>query len=71
MLLQSLATIYHSKLSNEKLRNDIVEELKRNGVIKRRSEIKKNEIMPPINSIDIKEFNKLLDEYSETFIMYG
>ncbi len=71
MLLQSLATIYHSKLSNEKLRNDIAEELKRNGVIKRRSEIKKNQIMPPINSIDIKEFSKLLDEYSETFIMYG
>ncbi len=71
MLLQSLATIYYSKLSNDKLRNEIVEELRRCGVIKKKSEIKKNVVMPPIAKIDINEFNKLLDEYSETLIMFG
>ncbi len=71
MLLQSLATIYYSKLSNDKLREEIVEELKKNGLIKRRTEIKKNDIMPPIRSIDVKEFRRFLDEYSETLIMYG
>lgn len=71
MLLQSLATIYHSKLSNEKLREEIFDELKRNGVVRRKSDIKKNITMPPIASIDMKEFNKLLDEYSETFITFG
>ncbi len=71
MLLQSLATIYHSKLSNEKLREEIVEELKRSGVIRRRNEIKKNKVMPPIAEIDVAEFQKLLDEYSETFISFG
>jgi len=71
MLIQSLATIYHSKLANDTLREEIVEELKRNGVIRRRNEIKKNEIMPPIVGIDVREFQKLLDEYSETFISFG
>ncbi len=70
MLLQSLSTIYHSKLSNEKLREEIFEELKKNELIRKKSEIKKNKVMPPIYDIDIKEFRRLLDEYSETLIMY-
>jgi mannosyl-3-phosphoglycerate synthase len=70
MLLSSLATIYHSKLSNETLREMIFEELKNNDIVKRKSEIKKNVVMPPIDCINTNRFVKVLDEYSETLIRF-
>jgi mannosyl-3-phosphoglycerate synthase len=70
MLLSSLATIYHSKLSNETLREMIFEELKNNDIIKKKSEIKKNVVMPPIDCINVNKFAKILDEYSETLIRF-
>jgi mannosyl-3-phosphoglycerate synthase len=70
MLLASLATIYHSKLANDSLREKIFEELKNHEVVKKKSDIKKNLTMPPIATIDVKTFEETLNKYSETLIRF-
>ncbi len=70
MLLESLSTIYHSRLSNEDIRLKIIEELKSNDVIRRRNEVKKNIIMPPLECIDMNKFIRVLEDYSETLIRF-
>ena len=70
MLLESLSAIYHSRLSNEDIRLKIIEELKSNDVIRRRNEVKKNIIMPPLECIDMNKFIRVLEDYSETLIRF-
>ena len=70
MLLSSLATIYHSKLCNDSLKEDIFEELKNNDVVKKKNDIKRNTVMPPIDGIDMIKFVKVLEDYAETLIKF-
>lgn len=66
MLLDSLSTIYHSKLSNRELKNQIKEELTSHKIIEAGDDIKKNECMPEIENIDGNKFMEVLEENSET-----
>ncbi len=70
MLFGSLSTIYHSKLANDKIKNEILEELKKNEVIKKEKELKKNKILPPIINMNMKKFIEVLLSHSETLITY-
>ena len=69
MLLGSLSTIYYSKLANDMIRKEITEELKKNEMIKRKGELKKNRILPPIKDMNIEKFVETLLDYSETLTM--
>jgi len=71
MLLESLSTIYHSKLSTDGIRSEILEELQTNSVLDKGQEPEKNLIMPAIGEIDVRKFMKILSEHSKTFIRMG
>jgi len=70
MMMDSLATIFYSRLANKYLKSKIIEELKANKVIETEKEIKKNHVIPSIKEIDNKKFVKLLEENSETIVNY-
>lgn len=69
MLLGSLSTIYYSKLANDTIRKEILEELKKNEMIKKARELKKNRILPPIAKMNIEKFVEVLLNHSETLTM--
>ncbi len=71
MLLGSLSTIYHSKLANETIRKEIMNELKKNEMIKKEKELKKNRILPPIAEMDMKKFIEVLLNHAETLTTYS
>ncbi|RUM34775.1 MAG: mannosyl-3-phosphoglycerate synthase [Archaeoglobus sp.] len=69
MLLGSLSTIYYSRLANDGLKKEIVEELKKNEMIKKDKELRKNRILPPIKDMNIEKFVEILLNHSETLTM--
>ncbi len=69
MLLGSLSTIYYSKLANDTIKKEIMEELKKNEMIKKERELKRNRILPPIKNMDIEKFVETLLNHSETLTM--
>ncbi len=69
MLLGSLSTIYYSKLANDTVRKEILEELKKNEMIKRERELKKNRVLPPIAKMNVEKFVEVLLNHSETLTM--
>jgi mannosyl-3-phosphoglycerate synthase len=62
MLVDSLATIYHSKLVTEEIKKKILEEIEK--------EPEKRLILPPIRDMDVDKFVKVLEESSETFLKF-
>jgi len=60
MLVDSLSTIYHSKLASEELKKRILEEI---GEVP-----EKRYVLPPIKEIDVKKFVEILENSSETFL---
>jgi len=70
MMMDSLSTIFHSRLTNKYLKTRIIEELKSNKVVESDKEIKKNLIIPSIKDIDGKKFMKKLEESSDTFVNF-
>ncbi len=69
MLLGSLSTIYYSKLANDTIRKEIMEELKKNEMIKKERELRKNRILPPIAKMNMEKFVEVLLNHSETLTM--
>jgi mannosyl-3-phosphoglycerate synthase len=66
MLLDSLSTIYHSKLCNDYVRTKIIEELV--DMLETGEKPKENIIMPPIGGIEASKFTKAVQRNSETFL---
>ncbi|MFZ2070662.1 MAG: mannosyl-3-phosphoglycerate synthase [Halobacteriota archaeon] len=69
MLLESLSTIYHSKLCNEHVMSGLLGDLV--DVLKSWETPPQNVIMPPIGGIDVTKFVKALECQSETFTWLG
>lgn len=69
MIKQSLATIYHSRLADEFLKNRIREELLARRAISRDEEIPEPVKYPPLIEADARKIFKILEESSETLIM--
>lgn len=66
MLAGSLSTVYYSKLSNDGIREKIVEEIK--DLQKSCRKPKENARMPPIGGIDVGKFMKGLQKDSKTYL---
>jgi len=70
MALLSLTTIYHSKLTSKRLKNNILEDLRMHGIIKENEEPPKPRIMKPIKDIDIRKWMKTLETHQETLLRF-
>ncbi len=70
MLLDSLSTIYHSKLCNDHLKSKIIEELRTSDALEQGQSPKKNLVLPPIKDIDVKKFMKVFEDHSEAFVRF-
>ncbi|USH00682.1 mannosyl-3-phosphoglycerate synthase [Thermococcus argininiproducens] len=70
MVLLSLTTIYHSKLSSESLKRQILNDLRMHNIIKENEEPPKPRVMKPIKEIDIKKWMDALDANQETLLRF-
>jgi mannosyl-3-phosphoglycerate synthase len=70
MLLSSLSTIYHSKLSSDSLKERIVSHLKSINVKLEKNIIPKPFTMPPLNKIDFDKWKSYIEREAETFIVF-
>ena len=68
MLAGSLSTVYYSKLSNDGIREKIIEEMK--DIQKSCRKPKENARMPPIGGIDVDKFMKGLRKDSKTYLRH-
>ncbi|MDI3503040.1 MAG: mannosyl-3-phosphoglycerate synthase [Archaeoglobi archaeon] len=62
MLIDSLSTIYHSRIAGDDIREKIVEEL--GGIPEKR------DVLPPIKDVDVGKFLGVLENTSETFLRF-
>ncbi|MBC7089697.1 MAG: mannosyl-3-phosphoglycerate synthase [Methanobacteriales archaeon] len=67
MILTSLSTIYHSRLSNKKLQEKIIKELKEKNILKD-DKPPKNTIISPIKDINAKGFINSVKRESDIFM---
>ncbi len=67
MLLDSLQTVYHSKLSNDYVRDKILEEL---GDMLEWEEPRQNLVMPPIASVDAVQFEAQLATTAKSYARF-
>ncbi len=65
MLLSSLSTVYHSKLCNDHVMSELLDDLV--DILRSWETPPQNVIMPPIGGIDADSFTKMLESHSETF----
>ncbi|WP_042697765.1 mannosyl-3-phosphoglycerate synthase [Thermococcus sp. PK] len=70
MVLLSLTTIYHSKLASERLKRQILEDLRMHGIITETEEPPKPRIMRPIKDIDPKKWMNVLESNQETLLRF-
>jgi len=70
MILMSLATIYHSKLASERLRQRILDDLKMHGILGDGEEPKKPIVMKPIKDINVEKWMKVLENNSESLLKF-
>jgi mannosyl-3-phosphoglycerate synthase len=70
MILMSLATIYHSKLASERLRQRILDDLKMHGILGDDEEPKKPIVMRAIKDIDVEKWIKVLENNSESLLKF-
>ncbi|KPU63633.1 mannosyl-3-phosphoglycerate synthase [Thermococcus sp. EP1] len=70
MVLLSLTTIYHSKLSSESLKRQILNDLRMHNIIKEDEEPPKPRVMRPIKEIDIKKWMDTLEANQETLLRF-
>lgn len=70
MMMDSLSTIFHCKLSNKYLKTKVTEELMNNSVIKSEEDIKQYDLIPSIKDIDVNKFIKMLESKSESMVNY-
>ncbi|HDS45250.1 MAG TPA: mannosyl-3-phosphoglycerate synthase [Methanomicrobia archaeon] len=68
MLLDSLQTIYHSKLSNDYVRDKILEEL---GDMLEWNEPRQNQIIPSFAGVDALQFEEQLANTAESYARFG
>jgi mannosyl-3-phosphoglycerate synthase len=61
VLLHSLSALYHSKICSDELKRDIKKELVNRGIVKKRQQLDRPIILPPISTIDMKKFRKSID----------
>jgi mannosyl-3-phosphoglycerate synthase len=60
MLLEGLASIFHSNICSDKVKLEIINDLKKKKIISSRKTITKPKIMEPINKMDFEKFrNKI------------
>jgi len=65
MLLGSLSTVYHSKLCNDEVMSELLNDLV--DILQSWETPPPNIVMPPIGEIDVVNFTKLLESHAETF----
>ena len=65
MLLGSLSTVYHSKLCNDEVMSELLDDLV--DILQSWETPPPNVVMPPIGGIDVVNFTKLLESHAETF----
>lgn len=71
MVLLSLTTIYHSKLSSERLKRQILNDLRMHNIIKEDEEPPKPRVMRPIKEIDVKKWVETLETNQETLLRFN
>jgi mannosyl-3-phosphoglycerate synthase len=60
MLLEGLASIFHSNICSDKVKLEIINDLKKKKIISSRKTVTKPKIMEPINKMDFEKFrNKI------------
>ena len=69
MLLKSLSTIYHSKLCDKELKEQILNELRIRGILKENEEPPKIRTIKPIKNVDVKKVLEILEGKAESFIL--
>ncbi|RLF77996.1 mannosyl-3-phosphoglycerate synthase [Thermococci archaeon] len=70
MILSSLGVIYHSKLASNRLKEQILEDLKLHGILKEGEEPPKPRIMRPIEVIDADKWMKIVEDNAETLFKF-
>lgn len=69
MILLSLATIYHSKLTSQRLREKILDDLRMHGILETQ-EPPKPMVMGSIKDLDIKKWMQVLKTQQETLLRF-